>query len=84
MMLGEASSPFFIPVTGNVKIHKYTKFEQMHHTFNRSEHFHQKSSTGQHDARRSFVTVLHTSVGAMLKYISIQNSNKIFHAVQEL
>ena len=29
MMLGEASSHFFIPVAGQyVKIHKYTKFEQ--------------------------------------------------------
>ena len=49
----------------------------------RYEHFHQKSSAGQNDARLSLVTVLHTGSLTMIKYITIQNLNQIIQAVQE-
>ena len=52
--------------------------------FKSYEHFHQKSSTGQNDARGSLVTFFHTSGWTMLKYISIQNLNQVYHSVQEL
>ena len=52
--------------------------------FKNYEHFHQKSSTNQNDARRSLITFFHTIGWTMLKYMGIQNLNQIYHAVQEL
>ena len=42
-----------------------------------------QNETGRNDARRSFVTFLHTSGWTMLKLISMQNLIQIYYVVQE-
>ena len=86
-MLGEASSPFCIPVTGqcdNVKIHEFSKFEQNAPIGSRvMSIFTKRARSAKMMLGEASSHFFHISCWTMLKYINKQNLNQIHHVIQE-